>query len=482
MTLQRSRRELLANVGFSSAVSVLVKLRGVLLLPIITRSAGTADYGIWVQVTALVALFPPLFGLNLHNAVVRFGLNVGAPAARALFRQVAFRVVAFSFAIAITLTLLILWLDIPDIRQRSLLLGCTWLAPPVALCKLGVAHIRGQGQVKRASLVEAMLRLSAMAAAASAFVLGRGVEGALFALTGVFSLFAAAMTLPKLRIDAQAQAAEPTSTYLRYALPTIPAALADWSLFAFDRYALGIFVDNTAAGIYSATYSLALLMRMFGAPIAFALLPAVGKLWDRNRREQAVQLTTDAALLSVVICVLAAVLLTRNGSWILGQLSTEEIAQGAEPLLPYLTSGLVLWTVTRVFIQLFVAEKRTGNMAKVLITSALLNMACNVLFIPALGAVGAALATLLAYAFALGHALFLLRGTLTIRWLSLQSLRLGACVATVIAALVIVPRSASWAGVFLEGFAFSVGFGGLLLATRTLTVPRVFLDKLARRL
>lgn len=468
-TLQRRRRELLLNSGFASAVSLVVKLRGVVLLPIVTRSAGVAEYGVWVQITALLSLIPPLFGLNLHQALTRFSLKENADTAGAIYRRFVGVVLGASGIGALAIAGAALAVQTSRPTASTMLFHCACLLPPVAVSKLGIAYIRGRGQVKRASLLEALLSLIAVGTAALAFAQGYGIQGAIWALVAAFSAVAIGTASPRFTHSSPLRTAEKPFIWndvWKYALPAIPAALADWILFALDRYALGVMVDNTTVGIYGAAYSLAQLIRLFGAPVVYALMPAIGKLWDQDRKDDARQLTAEAAGMTLLASLLVGALLVRNGPWLLEQLSTRQIANGSAGLLPLLISGLITWMITRVFFQLFIAQKRTFEMTRVLVVSALVNVLGNATLIPTLGAKGAALATLFAYLFALIYTLFRLRRILVLR-LSLAQFGGGiGSVGVLGLATTFVPHASTWLGVLSEGIAFSFIFAAQLVLTR----------------
>ncbi|MGZ4849596.1 MAG: oligosaccharide flippase family protein, partial [Halobacteriota archaeon] len=65
-------RHFIKGVGLIGVANALISVSGIILLPILTRSLSTGDYGAYVQVTTTVALlaFPLTLGLSL--AFIRF--------------------------------------------------------------------------------------------------------------------------------------------------------------------------------------------------------------------------------------------------------------------------------------------------------------------------------------------------------------------------------------------------------------------------
>ena len=64
-------REFLVDNAVVGGAQLLMKLRGVLTLPLIVKTLGTASYGIWSQVLAFVAFGAVIVGWNLHLPLVR---------------------------------------------------------------------------------------------------------------------------------------------------------------------------------------------------------------------------------------------------------------------------------------------------------------------------------------------------------------------------------------------------------------------------
>ena len=60
------------DVGFIGIVQILTSLGTFFLLPIITKTLGTYDYGLWAQINITVSLISPLALMGLSMGFVRF--------------------------------------------------------------------------------------------------------------------------------------------------------------------------------------------------------------------------------------------------------------------------------------------------------------------------------------------------------------------------------------------------------------------------
>jgi O-antigen/teichoic acid export membrane protein len=60
------------DVGLIGATQLLLKLGGLILIPIITKTLGAYQYGIWAQISVTISLLTPLVMLGLSTTIVRF--------------------------------------------------------------------------------------------------------------------------------------------------------------------------------------------------------------------------------------------------------------------------------------------------------------------------------------------------------------------------------------------------------------------------
>src|SRR5215213_652457 len=65
-------REFVLDTAVVAATQLLLKVRGLVAIPMIVKVLGTAQYGVWVQTLALVDFSGSLVGLNLYHPLVRF--------------------------------------------------------------------------------------------------------------------------------------------------------------------------------------------------------------------------------------------------------------------------------------------------------------------------------------------------------------------------------------------------------------------------
>ena len=72
LVVRMSYKEFIKDVIIIGFTQILIILSGFELLPIITKTLGVYDYGIWYQLTVTISLLTSLASLALSTAFIRF--------------------------------------------------------------------------------------------------------------------------------------------------------------------------------------------------------------------------------------------------------------------------------------------------------------------------------------------------------------------------------------------------------------------------
>ena len=60
------------QIGLTGITTLIISLRGIILLPILTKTLGANDYGIWALIMVTISLCTPLVTIGLLSGIVRF--------------------------------------------------------------------------------------------------------------------------------------------------------------------------------------------------------------------------------------------------------------------------------------------------------------------------------------------------------------------------------------------------------------------------
>ena len=67
------------DVGLAGVAQLVTSIKGLILLPILTKTLGAEMYGIWAQILVTVSLLMPLTLLQLEYAMTRFLILESSP-------------------------------------------------------------------------------------------------------------------------------------------------------------------------------------------------------------------------------------------------------------------------------------------------------------------------------------------------------------------------------------------------------------------
>lgn len=231
---------------------------------------------------------------------------------------------------------------------------------------------------------------------------------------------------------------------LEYGLPLSVAFAFEFVVSGSDRLLLGWLTGVDSAGLYAAGYDLPrqitiLLMNV----INLAAYPLVVRAYEQQGEAAAqAQMKRNAVLLLAISAPTVAGLMALApglSALFLGPSFRESAIQ----LIPWVAVATMLDGFRMYFVNLaFHLKKRTGQQILVVASAAVANVFGNFLLIPRLGAVGAAVSTLGAYALALGLAYILARRHWRFEWPTIESLQIGTATLAMVAVLVLV--RASW--------------------------------------
>lgn len=416
-------REFLADNAIVATAQLLSKLRGIITIPLIVKTAGTAGYGVWAQVLAFSSMAVALIGFNLHLPLVRrlaetWGVASGqtrraaaAPGGDEQARAAEQSARTYSTLLLTTLAFaaLVLALSAPALPQLSALflddagLGAHLSAGLAAVAartvlQLNTSVYRATRRLLLRSGVDLVGSLVELLGIVAILVRGGSLLSALWftaAWNGALALGTG------LHVLALLGWARPDWSIFRFALgysaPLVPVTFSVWALDRADRFFIGYHHGLSSVGAYSAAYALGSLVINFQTPMQVTVLPKVGALWDTDREtaRRYVSLSNRAFLtLAIPYCAGSAV----AGPVLLRLLGSAEIAESSHWLTPLVAAGSTLWGVSVMQHQMFHGAHRTGAIGWVSTASALLNVLLNVLLVPTWGPLGAAIATVVAYA------------------------------------------------------------------------------------
>ncbi len=398
-TIMSHYKKFVKDIGVLGFVLAGSRIKGIILLAILTKSLGAESYGIWAQILVTLSLITPVAILGLPYALVRF-----LPDAKT-FKETREHVWSTVLLIlGSSLIVIIPLLFFPHIVSNllqapsNLIILLALLIVLESLSAVLVDAFRAFGEIGKYSLLTFGIAGGEIAFTAISISLGYGLWGAVFSLAlirGVVLLFALLMLLKKIgfEIPRFTHAKE----YLKFGLPTIATNTAHWVVQVSDRYFIAWFLGILFVGYYAPAYTIGLIINLFILPVMLILQPAVSKLFSEGKIEEVKKYLSYSLKYILCITIPAAAGLIVLSKQILTIFSTHDIAIHASPVVPFVAASILLYGVYGVFAQVLLLFKKTSVEGTVWMASAIISLVLNILIIPPFGILGAAIATLAGY-------------------------------------------------------------------------------------
>jgi O-antigen/teichoic acid export membrane protein len=373
------------RIGLIGITNLLLSLSGIILLPILTKNIPIEEYGIWVQISVTIGLIPAVVMLGLPYTMVRF---LAAAKKREEIQEGFYSIaciVLFTSAIASLLLFLFSKPIAASLFDNNLTIARILPLIVFFACLNGILlnFFRTFQQIKRYSIFHFIQTYLNVALVAYFVLSGYGIFGAIIGLlisSSFVFLIMASLIISEIGINI------PKFThireYLTFGLPTVPGNLSTWMVNSSDRYVIGIFLGTAFVGYYSPGYTMGNMINMFLAPLVFMLPAVLSKYYDENNMDEVKSVLRYSLKYFLLLAIPSVFGLSLLSKPILTILSTPEIA-----LQGYL-------------MQIIMLEKKTKIVGTIWIIAAILNLGLNLIFIPYIGILGAAIATLIAFAFA----------------------------------------------------------------------------------
>ena len=229
-------------------------------------------------------------------------------------------------------------------------------------------------------------------------LLGRGLGGAVVALLiQQLVVFALMLALILLQIGVAIPKFRHVRQYLAFGLPLMPSNLSGWIVNSSDRYLIALFLGAAAVGYYSPAYALGSTLTMVAAPLSTLLPPVLSKHYDDDDIAEVRTILTYSLkyYLGIILpCVFAVSILSKP---LLLLLTTQQIAANGYLVTPWVAAGTALLGADGVVGIVLALKKHTTVIGTIWILAAVLNFGLNLVLIPYLGLIGAAVTTFLAY-------------------------------------------------------------------------------------
>lgn len=382
---------------------------GFISFPIFTRMFTMADYGLIDLTQKILLVACAISKLGLQNSVLRFydgkAFATDLNAKQRYYSTMFFGVLLAGSAVTLlfALTAILLPKSLVGAPLAAILSFTSLLILLRGIQSILWSFMRIEERTKAYNTYGIVIKAGTIAAVLVLLpVLGPSIRTYFSGAMAVELLVVAALCAPMFRTGLL-RASSFDSTLLRmgcaFGVPLVLQELSGLILDSGDRAMVAHYLGAAPLGFYSVSYGLATqLNTLLIVPLGLAILPIYMRLWTTEGRAKTIEFLSLGFDLFLAGAV-ALVLLAAVGSHDAVILLASSKYRGADRLIPTLIAGLLFWTA-QIFLNAgLIIHKKTPTMAIALAVSAALNIALNVWLLPWIGLPGAAIATLVSYAF-----------------------------------------------------------------------------------
>ena len=392
-------QKFLKDTVLISLVNLSLMINGLILLPILTKILGSASYGIWIQTLAVLSLIGGVSGSG-SLAFVRFfaGENDETKLSKGFFSVLIYLFI-LNFFITIGLITFSSHLSEFFAGSTSIIFLIAIILPFYVINNFIFMFFRTVRKIKVYSVTYLFQNYFQILLIVIFIFQGLGISGVLLGMfiSYIITEFIILMIImryvgikkPHLKDFAKIK------KYLHFDIPYIPYNISGWVTNLSDRFIISSILGITAAGIYSASYSVGSLISSFIYPINMILVPALSELYDKNQINEVKSLLEIMLRYYLLIAIPAAVGISVLAKPLMEILTTEEIAMASTSIVPLVAFSMVFLGCQAIINQPNNLVKKTKIVAIAYMVAATLNLTFNLFLVPYLGIFAAALTTLL---------------------------------------------------------------------------------------
>jgi O-antigen/teichoic acid export membrane protein len=392
------------RIGLVGVTNLLSALSGILLLPVLTKNIPVEDYGIWTQISVTTGLLSTVVLLGLPYSMIRF---LASEKNKEEIQEGFYSIFIIVLSTSAISSLMILFFSRP--LASFLFNGNTAIAELLApiifiepLINLLFNYLRTFQQIKRHSILIFTNTYINIVLVACFVLSGYGIYGAVAGLLITrYLIFIIMFSLIASEIGIKIPRFRNVRDYLALGLPVVPEALAGWAVNSSDRYMIGLFLGTAYVGYYSPGYVLGSVINLFIAPLSFILPAALSRCYDSNNPRQVEFIMRYSLKYFLAIAIPSVFGLSFLSKPILEVLSSPQIASQGYLVTPFAASGSLLLGIFAIISNVIVLKKKTAISAAIWMAAAVIDILLNLLLIPSLGIIGAAMTALIAFSFIL---------------------------------------------------------------------------------
>jgi O-antigen/teichoic acid export membrane protein len=384
---------------YAALYSLPLNLKGLILIPILTKKLNLSVYGAFVVAQTIISLVSGVSTLGLQMSLSQFlPVKKGTVEGARLFYSVFWTALATNGIVFLLFIMFATEIGREIGISSAAALEVGGIIALSSVFSVVVEYFRAAERPGTfLSIVGGRnyLEIAAIAFAVLWFARLNEIFASMLAVTFLFTIGTSVLVFPKI---GQPQLRNlHVGPYLRYSLPLTSTTLLDWIINLSDRVLIGLMLGSLAVGLYNPGYALGSLILFVPTVLVTMLPPLVARLHDTGEMDtfdDIIRYSLKYFLLIAFPMFFGSLVLSKP---LLAILSTSEIAEQGFFITPMVVLGAIFYGCARILLHVLQVKLQTQTIAKAWVVAALVNLILNVLLLKALGIVAAAISTAVAF-------------------------------------------------------------------------------------
>ena len=389
------------QVGYVIGANIAMLLLSFVRFPILTKGLGVTLYGTWSLINVTISLVVPFALLGLSSAVPRF---LAAETDRDRIREdfLSTSSVVFVSGAAFSILLFVISdylaaLIFKDVNLSFYVKLASILVFFTSMTRLTLVFFQMQRRIGLYATLQLGHTASQVVLIILFLLLGYKLVGVITAVAVSGMLFCFIQLFVVLRqVGLHSPRFLNIKSYLKWGVPLTPSSMILWIIRGSDRYMVSYFIGVTAAGVYSAAYRLGDYASFVLTALSIVLYPTIVKSYEKGNIGETTKYLKYSLKYFMMIAIPSAFGLSILAEPLLSILTRPEFLAGVS-VVPFVAFGAVLFGFYRICLYIIYIANKTYLTVRLLGASAALNIILNIILIPRMGIVGAAIASLIAH-------------------------------------------------------------------------------------
>jgi len=184
---------------------------------------------------------------------------------------------------------------------------------------------------------------------------------------------------------------------IKYGFPLVFFELSTVTLCLGDRYIIQYYMGSESVGIYSVGYSIAdMSQSILSFPLRLAIIPIYLRIWEKGGKGKTEEFLSAIFNYYFMFGIPIIIGVSWFGNDIITLLATSRYSS-ANIIIPYIVFPSIVYGALPIYGAGLYIYKKSNTLMYLTLSSSIINIILNIVLIPTMGILGAAIATLVAY-------------------------------------------------------------------------------------